>query len=57
MIFPPLVGQTPLFGIWEVGSIAFVVGLMMLIFQRSLRRASLIPLNDPRLEESLHYHN
>jgi hypothetical protein len=39
MIFPPLVGRTPLFGIWEIGSIAFVVGLTMLLFQRSLRQA------------------
>ena len=57
MIFPPLIGQTPVFGFWEIGSILGVFGLSVAVFQRTLRQAPLVPLNDPRLEESLHYHN
>ena len=57
MIFPPLTGQTPVFGFWEIGSIVGVFGLFLVIFQRALGQATLVPLNDPRLEDSLHYHN
>jgi hypothetical protein len=57
MIFPPLVGQTPVFGFWEVGTILGGLGLFLMIFQRALGQAALVPLNDPRLEDSLHYHN
>jgi hypothetical protein len=57
MIFPPLVGQTPVFGFWEVGTILGGIGLFVMIFQRALGQAALVPLNDPRLEDSLQYHN
>ena len=57
MIFPPVVGRAPVFGIWEVGAILGVFGLFLIVFQRALRQASLVPLNDPLLEESLQYHN
>jgi len=57
MIFPPLTGPTPVFGFWEVGTVAGLFGLVVIIVQRSFSRAALVPLNDPRLEDSLHYHN
>jgi hypothetical protein len=57
MIFPPLIGESPAFGLLEIGWIAGTFGLFMIICRRSLRQAPLVPLNDPRLEESLHYHN
>ncbi|MBI2819431.1 MAG: hypothetical protein HYX73_05585 [Acidobacteria bacterium] len=57
MIFPPLIGPMPVFGFWELGAMAGVFGLFLVTFQRTLRQAPLVPLNDPRLEESLHYHN
>jgi hypothetical protein len=56
MIFPPLVGQ-PAFGLWEIGAIVGVAAAAWFVIQRSVHEASLVPLNDPRLEESLHYHN
>ena len=57
MIFPPLIGETPAFGLLEIGWIAGTVGLCFVMIRRALRQAPLVPLNDPRLEESLHYHN
>jgi hypothetical protein len=57
MIFPPLVGETPAFGLWELGTVVGVIAAAWFFFERSMREASLVPLNDPRLEESLHYHN
>ena len=57
MIFPPLFGQTPAFGFWEIGFIVGASAVGWLIFQRSICQASLVPLNDPHLAESLHYHN
>jgi len=57
MIFPPLIGETPAFGFWEIGSIVGTFGLFLVIFCRTLSQAPLVPLNDPRLGESLHYHN
>jgi hypothetical protein len=57
MIFPPLIGQTPSFGLWEIGFIVGVLATAWLTFQRSIDQASLVPLNDPSLEESLHYQN
>ena len=57
MIFPPLVGSNPVFGFWEVGFLLGVWGVFFLILFRTLRFAPLVPLNDPFLAESLHYHN
>ena len=57
MIFPPLVGPAPVFGIWEVGAILGAVGLFLIVFLRAVRQAPLVPVNDPYLSESLQYHN
>ena len=57
MIFPPLLGETPVFGLWEIGSLLAVCGAFLLLFFRSLRQAPLVPVNDPFLSDSLHYHN
>ncbi|MCH8266326.1 MAG: hypothetical protein IH846_02295, partial [Acidobacteria bacterium] len=57
MIFPPLVGSAPVFGIWEVGAILGAVGLFLIVFLRAVRQAPLVPVNDPYLSESLQYHN
>jgi hypothetical protein len=32
-------------------------GILVLAFYRGIRQATAVPLNDPYLEESLHYHN
>jgi hypothetical protein len=57
MIAPPLQGARPLLGIWEVGVLAGAAGVLVLAFYRGMRQAAPVPLNDPYLEESLHYHN
>ncbi|OFW27522.1 MAG: hypothetical protein A3H27_02500 [Acidobacteria bacterium RIFCSPLOWO2_02_FULL_59_13] len=57
MIFPPLVGDHPVFGVWEVGFMLGTGGVFFLVLFRAFRSAPLVPVNDPFLAESLHYHN
>jgi hypothetical protein len=57
MIAPPLQGAYPLIGIWEVGVLAGAAGVLGLAFDRGIRGAAPVPLNDPHLAASLHYHN
>ncbi|MCH9651661.1 MAG: hypothetical protein K0U98_25770 [Deltaproteobacteria bacterium] len=56
-ILPPVVGGKPSFGLAEVGAGLLVVALLFLVSLRQLRQAALVPLGDPYLEESLHYHS
>lgn len=56
MIFPPLIGAKPAFGVWELGAIVASVGVSGLVILRALRQAPLVPVRDPLLAESLHYH-
>ena len=56
MIAPPLQGPRPLFGLWEIGLAAGFVGLFGLGFFATLARAPVVPMKDPFLAESLHYH-
>lgn len=57
MIFPTFMPGSPSFGIWEVGPVLLGVGLVCLVTAKSLTRARLIPVKDPMLMESLHYHS
>jgi len=57
MIFPPLVGEHPVFGVWEAGFLLGTGGVFFLALFRAFRSAPLVPLKDPFLAESLHYHN
>jgi hypothetical protein len=57
MMAPPLHGARPLLGIWEIGVLAAAGGVLVLAFYRGMRQAPAAPINDPYLEESLHYHN
>ena len=57
LVAPPLQGARPLAGIWEIGVLAGAAGALVLAFYRGIREAAPLPLNDPYLEESLHYHN
>jgi hypothetical protein len=57
MILPPFSIGSPAFGIWEVGIIAGAAGCFFLALFRGLAAAPMVPLRDPLLEESLHYHN
>ena len=56
MIFPPLIGPSPVFGVWEVGVWLGALALAGLVIFRALGRAPLVPVRDPYLAESLHYH-
>jgi hypothetical protein len=57
MIAPPLVGPRPAFGIGTAGALAGAAGIVVLAFYRGMRGAASVPVNDPYLAESLHYHN
>ena len=56
MIFPPVTGNTPVFGIPEVATIIGLCCLVPLLFIRSFAAAASVPQNDPWLADSLHYH-
>ncbi len=56
MIMPPFSGGKPHIGIWEIGLVAGLVGAFSLALFAALRRAPLVPVRDPFLAESLHYH-
>jgi hypothetical protein len=57
LIAPPLVGPRPSFGIGIAGALAGAAGIVVLAFYRGMRGAASVPVNDPYLAESLHYHN
>lgn len=56
MIAPPFGGARPQIGIWEIGLMAGLVGVTVLGIFGALRRAPLVPVRDPYLVDSLHYH-
>ncbi len=56
MIMPTFSGGKPTIGILEVGLLAGWFGVFVLGLLAALRRAPLVPVNDPYLSESLHYH-
>ncbi len=47
----------PSFGLSDIGAILTVGGFFMFYFMHNLRQASLIPVGDPRLKQSLSYDN
>jgi hypothetical protein len=57
LITPATIPGVPRFGIWEIAAAAGAVALFLLVFLRAIRSAPPVPLRDPRLAESLHYHN
>ena len=56
MIFPPVTGGVPVFGLPELASMACVCGLAALLFVKAFTTAKPLPQNDPFLEESMEYH-
>ena len=56
MIYPPLLDSGPRIGLPEVGVLLVTVGLIGVVVVRALGGASLVPVGDPYLEESLHHH-
>lgn len=57
MIFPTFMPGSPSFSVWEAGPVALGVGLVCLVTVKSLSRGRLIPVKDPMLMESFHYHS
>ena len=57
MTLPPFSEGVPKFGVWEIGIIAGAAGVFFLALFRALAAAPAVPLRDPLLDESLHYHN
>ena len=57
LIAPPLVGSWPAFGIGILGALMAAAGMLVLAFYYGIRQAAPVPMNDPYLDESLHYHN
>lgn len=57
MILPPFMTNISFVGIWDIGPVAGAIALFFLITFRSLSRGNVIPINDPYLSESLHYHS
>lgn len=56
MIAPPFSLDRPRIGVWEIGLAAGLVGVFGLALISALRKAPLVPVRDPYLAESLHYH-
>jgi len=56
MVLPSTIGTTPQFGIWEAASVGLLLGAFGWLFYRSFAKAPPVPINDPLLSESLHYH-
>lgn len=56
MIAPPFARLGPTVGLWEVGAVALMTGVAGLTLFSALRSAPLVPVRDPGLSESLHYH-
>jgi hypothetical protein len=57
MIQPATGGSNPQFGLWDVAAMAGTVSIFILVFARAFSRAAPVPLGDPFLAQSLHYHN
>ncbi|MDT8325192.1 MAG: hypothetical protein RRA94_13860 [Bacteroidota bacterium] len=57
MITPTFMPAAPVIGIWEIAPIVAGVALFFLITLRGLSRRNVLPLQDPTLIESLHYHS
>jgi hypothetical protein len=56
MILPPVSGARPEIAAWEIGAAMGMIGVFGLLFFRVMRRANIVPVNDPYLAESLAIH-
>ncbi|MCC6265353.1 MAG: hypothetical protein IT169_17405 [Bryobacterales bacterium] len=57
MVQPAMGGENPSLAIWDIGAVVAASALFVLLFVRGMRQAPPVPAGDPRLAESLHYHN
>lgn len=56
MVFPNLDPYTPKFSWQEIGSFALLGGLFVWSTTNFLTKNKLVPIRDPRIEESIHHH-
>ncbi len=56
MVFPPVCGDIPVFGLPEVAGIVCICSLTGLLFAKSFAKANPVPINEAFLPESLSYH-
>jgi hypothetical protein len=56
MVFPPTVGDTPVFGILEMAAVVGAAAVFVYLVNRSFQNANPVPLHDEYMSESLHYH-
>lgn len=56
MVFPSTLGVVPVFGLWEIAATLCLLSTTGLLLIRSFAKAEPVPLHDPLLHESLHYH-
>jgi hypothetical protein len=57
MIMPSIDGRSPRVGIWEIGTFVGGAALCVAVFMRAFGKESAVPIHDPGLIESLHYHH
>jgi hypothetical protein len=58
MVMPPVLGfGGPRVGIWEIGLLLGTIGAVALLVTRQLSAAPLLPVRDPRYQQSLQYHS
>lgn len=57
MVQPSLGAENPSIAVWDFGAIVGASALFVLMFLRGMAKAPSVPAGDPRLVESLHYHN
>jgi len=53
MVMPPIMGDEPTLGIWEIGTFVGMMALFFGVTLRKLQSIPLVPVNDPYLVESL----
>jgi len=56
MVQPVFEPGAPVLGLWEIAPIVGAAALFVVFLRRGLAAASLVPVGDPYLEESLHHH-
>ncbi|PIQ20043.1 MAG: quinol:cytochrome C oxidoreductase [Cytophagales bacterium CG18_big_fil_WC_8_21_14_2_50_42_9] len=56
MIMPGTMRGDSGFGLMEIGTMLLFLGAFLTLFTRKLSSASLVPVNHPFLEESMHHH-
>jgi hypothetical protein len=48
--------EAPSFNVFDLGFIAFAVGIVISVFYFKAKKVNLVPVNDPKLEHGLHWH-